>query len=124
MNKSNSIGINKWAGQTSLIKIWEHGTGDARMVGWERWDGALAIETNGDPIFGGDVAEEIHMLYSPSCGVGYVPNLTLAERRGFVDRILSGDRAAFGEAEDIGRSRTPRGIWPPGPVVTGARKAS
>lgn len=53
-NQTNSIGISKWANGMEIEKVWESGEGDNRMIGWERSDGARAIETNGDPAFEGE----------------------------------------------------------------------
>lgn len=53
--KSNSIGINKWAGGKDLELVWVRtdgsGNADNTLRGWLRSDGARAIETNGDPCF-------------------------------------------------------------------------
>lgn len=49
--KTESIGIQKWAGGQTISRIWQNGEGDWRMIGWQRADGARAIETNGDPAF-------------------------------------------------------------------------
>ena len=49
--KTNSIGISKWASDQSIEQVWESGTGDNRIIGWEREDGERSIETNGDPVF-------------------------------------------------------------------------
>lgn len=57
--KSNSIGIQKWANGQEIEKIWETGEGDEKMIGWQRSDGERAIETNGDPCFGGDEFEAV-----------------------------------------------------------------
>jgi hypothetical protein len=36
----------------AIDKLWSNGLpGDARLIGWERADGARAIETNADPVF-------------------------------------------------------------------------
>ena len=47
--KSQSIGINKWAGNLAIEMVGQSGQGDQRLIGWRREDGALAIEGNGDP---------------------------------------------------------------------------
>lgn len=53
MSTSTSIGIRKWAGDQAIETVWTSGDGDRRCIGWVRWDGARAIETNGDPSFEG-----------------------------------------------------------------------
>lgn len=50
--KSTSIGINKWASEQSIEKVAEHGDGDNKVTCWRRKDGEVALETNGDPVFG------------------------------------------------------------------------
>ena len=52
--ETTSIGIYKWAHPATAELAWETGVGDARLRGWERADGARAIETNGDPLFEGE----------------------------------------------------------------------
>lgn len=49
--KSNSIGINKWAGEMTIAEIGRVGSGDDLLIAWQRSDGERAIETNGDPVF-------------------------------------------------------------------------
>lgn len=53
---TNSIGINKWANGMGISEIKRVGDGDNRIIAWRREDGEVALETNGDPIFG-DEAE-------------------------------------------------------------------
>lgn len=54
--KTNSIGINSWIGEADAEVIISSGSGDSQITAWMRDDGSVAIETNGDPIFG-DEAE-------------------------------------------------------------------
>lgn len=49
---SNSIGINKWAGGKQISEILRDGNGDNQIIAWKRADGEVALETNGDPVFG------------------------------------------------------------------------
>lgn len=51
---TGSSGITAWAGGMAIEDEWTTGSGDARLTGWVRADGARAIETNGDPVFDGD----------------------------------------------------------------------
>ena len=52
--KTNSIGINKWAGNQGIELVWATGDGDGAWSLWKREDGARAIATNGDPVFEGE----------------------------------------------------------------------
>lgn len=52
--ETTSIGIYKWAHPVTAELLWESGVGDSRIRGWQRADGARAIETNGDPVFEGE----------------------------------------------------------------------
>jgi len=40
-----------------ISEIGRSGSGDNQVVAWRRFDGQVAIETNGDPVFG-DEAEQ------------------------------------------------------------------
>lgn len=51
---TDSIGIKKWAGELEIEEVARRGEGDARMIAWERSDGARAIQTNGDPVWDGE----------------------------------------------------------------------
>jgi len=57
MSTTNSIGIMKWANGMEISEIGRSGSGDNQVVAWRRVDGQVAIETNGDPVFG-DEAEQ------------------------------------------------------------------
>lgn len=74
---TTSIGINRWSHGQKLTRLWSRGAGDARLTGWQREDGQLAIETNGEPIFESedgfeeawsavdDTSEETHPAVAP-----------------------------------------------------------
>lgn len=49
---TTSIGITKWANGSKITEICRAGEGDNRVIAWRRTDGAVALETNGDPVFG------------------------------------------------------------------------
>ncbi len=51
MNTS-SIGIIAWAGKMDIEEVLSVGEGDSKVVAWRRSDGEVALETNGDPVFG------------------------------------------------------------------------
>jgi len=50
--KTASIGIRKWAGEMAIRWLGSVGGGDAKVTAWIRQDGDVALETNGDPVFG------------------------------------------------------------------------
>jgi hypothetical protein len=54
MEKTSSLGIEDWAGQSDIVQCGSYGRGDARMIAWERDDCTRAIETNGNPIWEGE----------------------------------------------------------------------
>jgi len=56
---SNSIGINKWIGNQGAEVIGFTGSGDSKVIAYRRVDGEVALETNGDPVFGQQAEEWI-----------------------------------------------------------------
>lgn len=55
--KTTSIGITKWAGNMDIEMVAAAGEGDNKVIAWRRDDGVVALETNGDPVFG-DAADD------------------------------------------------------------------
>jgi hypothetical protein len=62
-SQSKSSGISHWASGRKIEQVWESGQADSRLVGWRRADGALAVETNGDPVF--EDADGFSDLWNP-----------------------------------------------------------
>lgn len=61
---TTSIGITKWANGSEITEICRAGEGDNRVIAWRRPDGAVALETNGDPVFGDEAEAWIHGVQS------------------------------------------------------------
>jgi hypothetical protein len=57
--ETSSIGISKWIGNLHAEVIGSIGSGDSKVIAYRRADGEVALETNGDPVFGQQAEEWI-----------------------------------------------------------------